>query len=381
MADLKRNEYKEVLMYIIRKVRIKSYEKGIYFKNGELKAILDPGVHWVGYWMGNGSIEIVSQRDPWLTHEKLDIIVKSGLLGDEALTIDLNDTQRALVWIDNRFSSVLSPGLYAIWRGAREVRVEIVEAKEALFRHDDLEVILKSGRIDAALNMLNVEPGNVAVYFQNGAFAEVLGPGQYAFWKNTGKVKIFPIDMRETVLDISGQDIMTSDKVTLRMNAVINYRVTDALKSVNSVDDSRQALYREAQLALRALVGAYALDDFLTEKNALAGELHEMVRKSVGKFGLEVLSVGIRDIILPGDMKKLLNKVTEAKKAAEANLISRREETAAMRSQVNTARLIESNPTLMRLRELEVLETVARTSKLNIVLGDKGLKDRLVNMI
>ena len=96
---------------------------------------------------------------------------------------------------------------------------------------------------------------------------------------------------------------------------------------------------------------------------------------------MEIVTVGIRDIILPGEMKELLNKVTEAKKAAEANFIVRREETAAMRSQANTARLLADNPTLMRLRELEVLEKVAASSKLNVVLGDKGLADRVVNLL
>jgi regulator of protease activity HflC (stomatin/prohibitin superfamily) len=90
---------------------------------------------------------------------------------------------------------------------------------------------------------------------------------------------------------------------------------------------------------------------------------------------------GIRDVILPGDMKDLMNKVTEAKKAAEANLIARREETAAMRSQANTAKLLEGSPTLMRLRELEVLEKVATSGKLNVVLGEKGLAERVVNLL
>ena len=86
-------------------------------------------------------------------------------------------------------------------------------------------------------------------------------------------------------------------------------------------------------------------------------------------------------MILPGDMKDLMNKVTEAKKAAEANLIVRREETAAMRSQANTAKVLEGNPTLMRLRELEVLERVATSGKLNVVLGEKGLAERVVNLL
>ena len=105
------------------------------------------------------------------------------------------------------------------------------------------------------------------------------------------------------------------------------------------------------------------------------------MRRRAGELGLEVVSVGIRDVILPGDMKDLMNKVTEARKAAEANLIARREETAAMRSQANTAKLLADNPTLMRLRELEVLERIATDGKLNIILGEKGLTDRVLNLL
>jgi len=146
-------------------------------------------------------------------------------------------------------------------------------------------------------------------------------------------------------------------------------------------DGAKQSLYREAQLALRAVIGTRDLDSFLTDKDAVTSEFEEQVRQRAGDLGLEVVSVGVRDVILPGDMKDLMNKVTEAKKAAEANLISRREETAAMRSQANTAKLLADNPTLMRLRELEVLERIATTGNLNVVLGEKGLADRVVNLL
>ena len=113
----------------------------------------------------------------------------------------------------------------------------------------------------------------------------------------------------------------------------------------------------------------------------MASEIEQSVRQRAGELGLEIASVGIRDVILPGEMKDLMNKVTEAHKAAEANLIARREETAAIRSQANTARLLAESPTLMRLRELEVLEKIAASGKLNIVMGEKGLADRVVNLL
>ena len=106
-----------------------------------------------------------------------------------------------------------------------------------------------------------------------------------------------------------------------------------------------------------------------------------MVGKGAGWVGLEVTSLGLRDLILPGEMRALMNRVTEAKKAAEANLIARREETAAMRSQANTAKILEANPTLMKLRELEVLEKVANQSNLSVVLTESGLSDRVLKMI
>jgi regulator of protease activity HflC (stomatin/prohibitin superfamily) len=247
--------------------------------------------------------------------------------------------------------------------------------------HPDLPVIARNASALNTLEQCTVEANHVGVLFIDGDYTETLAPGRYAFWKNVAQVKLVPVDLRECTLDIGGQELMTADKVTLRLNAVATYRVVDARKAVTTVDDARQTLYREAQLALRAVVGARELDAFLTGKDAVAEELQELVRRRAGQFGLEVLAVGIRDVILPGEMKELLNKVTEARKAAEANLIVRREETAAMRSQANTARLLADNPTLMRLRELEALEKIAAANKLNVVLGEKGLTDRVVNLL
>ena len=113
----------------------------------------------------------------------------------------------------------------------------------------------------------------------------------------------------------------------------------------------------------------------------MAEDLEGIIKDRAAAFGIDVVSIGIRDVILPGDMKDMMNKVIEAQKAADANLIMRREETAAMRSQANTAKLLDNNPTLMRLRELDVLEKIAGNSKLSVVLGEKGLADRVVNLL
>lgn len=129
------------------------------------------------------------------------------------------------------------------------------------------------------------------------------------------------------------------------------------------------------------MIGALELDSVLNEKENVSNDLIAAIQDNAQALGIQVKSVGIRDIILPGDMKELMNKVIEAKKAAESNLIMRREETVAMRSQANTAKILDNNPTLMRLRELDILEKVVSNSKMSVVLGEKGLADRVVNLL
>jgi regulator of protease activity HflC (stomatin/prohibitin superfamily) len=373
-------------MLFLKRYKIRTYEMGLLFREGEFRGLLAAGTHWFVDLLGKVKVDIVSRRDPWLVHEKLDLIVKSGALGERAIVLELSDVERALVWIENRFSHILPAGQYAYWTGQKQVRVEVIDARRIRFEHDQFKVVVRSAFASRLLDVCTVERDHVGVLFIDGRFVETLAPGEYAFWKGPAEARMVEVDLRETMVDVSGQEIMTADKVTLRLNAVVTYKVADARKAISQTDDVRQALYRETQLVLRGVVGARELDQFLADKDAVAKEIEDNVRRRAGELGLEIASVGIRDVILPGDMKELMNKVTEARKAAEANLIARREETAAIRSQANTAKLLADSPTLMRLRELEVLEKVASAGKLNIVIGDKslgekGLTDKIVSLL
>lgn len=366
---------------MFKKIHIRSYEIGLKFRDGEFVGLLGPGKRYVFTQFGKYQVRVVSMRDPELADEQLDVIVNSGVLSGLAEVIDLKDQQRGLVWIDGRFNRVLGPGLYVYWNSIRNVRVETVTTEHAQLQHKELPAIVRGGDAVRLLDVWKVERDHVGVLFLDGRFAGELAPGLYAFWKGAADARVVEIDMRETQIDVSGQEIMTADKVTLRMNAVITYIVRDARRAVSVSTDVRQSLYRETQLALRSAIGARDLDAFLAGKDDLIEELETSVRDRADALGLQVSTVGIRDVILPGDMKDLMNKVTEAKKAAEANLIRAREETAAMRSQANTAKLLADNPTLMRLRELEVLEKIASAGNMSIVLGERGLADRVVNLL
>jgi regulator of protease activity HflC (stomatin/prohibitin superfamily) len=366
---------------LFRRFKVREHERGLLFADREFEAVLRPGRHWAWDPLRKLRLDVVSVREAWLTHKDLDVIVKSGALDDEARVVDLKDHERAVVWVDGRVNAVLKPGLYALWTVFHDVRVDVFDARAVRFAHDDLAAIAQARGAAALLEVVTVEAGHAGLLFKDGRHEATLAAGVYAVWKGVSTARILDVELREQVVDVAGQEIMTADKVTLRLNAVVTFKVADPLKAVTTVEDYRQALYREAQLALRGVVGTRELDALLGDKDAVARELDGIVRARVGGFGLEVVALGIRDVILPGEMKDLMNKVTEARKAAEAALITRREETAAMRSQANTARILESSPTLMRLRELEVLEKVSEKANLTVVLGEKGLAERVVKLL
>ena len=365
----------------VRVVELADHERAFVFIDGKFDRILKPGTHVLWVALRKVRVDVVDTREPVYASADLPRIARGNTLEDEATVLDLADHQRGLVWADARFRVALRPGLYLLWKGMNDVRVEVVDASGVVFAHRDLSAILQTGS-QYVLNQFTIEAGQLGLWFLDGKLGGVLKPGTHAFWTGVGKLKLLQVELRERTLDISGQEIMTNDKVTLRMNALLTYRVTDALKSVTVTEDAAQALYREAQLALRAVVGARELDALLTDKDAVALELEKIVKDKAPEFGLEVRSLGIRDIILPGEMKELMNKVTEARKAAEASLINRREETAAMRMQANTAKILENQPVLMKLRELEVLEKIAEKSNLTVVLGESGgLNDRVMKLL
>jgi len=366
---------------MLKRINIPPHNRGFLFRNGELIEVVKPGVQWKFDPLFRLRVQVVTPREPWLVHPDLEVIARNGILRDETITLDLRDHERALVWIDGRFDRIVGPGLYVLWTPEHDVRVEVIDAREMQFVHSELAVIVRSRNASTLLEVVDVEAGQAGLWFRDGVHQATLAPGTYAFWKGVARLRTVVVDLREQVLDISGQEIMTSDKVTLRLNALVAFRIVDPLRSVAEVEGVAQAVYRAAQLALREAVGVRELDALLAARDALGSELAERIALRATELGVAIVTAGVRDVILPDEMKELLNKVTEAKKAAEASLITRREETAAMRMQANTAKILESSPTLMKLKELEVLEKVAGKANLTVVLGEEGLANRVVRLL
>ncbi|HWL09054.1 MAG TPA: hypothetical protein VNQ76_11635, partial [Planctomicrobium sp.] len=183
-------------MFLMKRYKIRSYEMGLLFRDGEFRGLRTAGVHWFFDPLGKIRMDIVSQRDPWLTHDKLDLIVKFGALKDRAVVLDLKDHERALVWIENRFSHVLPAGLYAYWTGQKNVRVEVIDARTVRFQHDELKIMARSPLAQRVLDICTVERDKVGVLFIDGRYVETLTPGLYAFWKGQSDAKVVEIDLR-----------------------------------------------------------------------------------------------------------------------------------------------------------------------------------------
>jgi regulator of protease activity HflC (stomatin/prohibitin superfamily) len=214
-----------------------------------------------------------------------------------------------------------------------------------------------------------------ALHYVQGSLQGVLEPGRYVLWQHAGKqVHVTCVDMRRQELQLAGQELMTRDKVTLRLTLAIEYAVADPVVASHTISDVRNAVYLAVQLAARDYVSGVTLDELLEGRDAMTEYLMGQAVPKTATFGVRIERVGVKDIILPGDMKLLLNRVIEAEKEAAANVILRREETAATRSLANTAKVMADNPVLLRLKELESLKEIAgEIGEVRLVVGSDGL--------
>nr|WP_301334238.1 slipin family protein [Solimonas sp. SE-A11] len=162
--------------------------------------------------------------------------------------------------------------------------------------------------------------------FVDGKLLRVLQPGAYAFWNFQKNVSVELIELRLQSLEVSGQELLTRDKVSLRVNLSATIRVSDPVAARTKVAKYMDYLYRELQFGLRRSVGLKTLDELLADKAAMDGKIFAYVAGRVLALGVELLGVGVKDLILPGEMKEILNSVVQAEKAAQANVIRRREE-------------------------------------------------------
>jgi regulator of protease activity HflC (stomatin/prohibitin superfamily) len=202
--------------------------------------------------------------------------------------------------------------------------------------------------------------------YRDGKLERVLEPGRYTFWAGA-RVDAIKVSLRETSHVVAGQGILTADRIEVRISLVAQYRVIDPVRAIQSVENYVEQLHQELQLALRDAIAARTLDQGLDNRAEIAAELQRVVGESAQRYGVELSRVGVRDVILPGEVRQVMMKEVEADRAGRAELVKARHEVAAARARANTARVLAENPDVARLQEIEALVNLAGKNG-NVVL-------------
>jgi regulator of protease activity HflC (stomatin/prohibitin superfamily) len=342
-------------------------QRAVLLRDGTPERVLAPG-HYA-FWGKQNKLLTWKLDDLvfWAQPEVLAMLPQAWFE-----TIHLAATQRAVIFRDDKPKLFLRPGIHRVWTLDPMVAVRVFDVTEAAPEMtDELRAVIPGAEIVEA----QVRQFEKGLKYVQGRFEGILEPGRHAFWNHpAARVAVAVIDTRVQQLKIDGQELMTRDKVTLRLTLTAEYAPADAPTTVHAVADVKDALYLAVQLAAREYVAGVTLDELLEGRDALTRYLEAQVLPRAEAFGVRLHRVGVKDVILPGEMKTLLNKVIEAEKAAAANVILRREDAAATRNMAQTAKVIAENPVLMRLKELETMKDIAeKIDEIKLVMGTDGL--------
>ena len=380
---------------LMKSIRVAETQRVLWFRDGNLMAVLTPGKY--AFWKRTRHLRFesyeVAAGEAVLSNAQYLVREHGEMLRQHLEVRELEQNQVALIFVNKLASRLALPGeVVALWKNSVETTVEIVDFAEKLAVPDKwMQAINRSADASAkatlktslqkAVVAITVDPGFESILLIDGEVNRTLTPGRYAFWKLGRDVKALPVDKRVQEIEINGQEILTRDRVSLRTNASLQYRVTDTVRAVIDTPDIVGLAYRAVQFALRRAIGSLTLDELLADKTKLGEDIQTDVDSELTTVGIAVTMVGIKDFILPGEMKTILNQVFEAEKVAEANAIRRRDDTQAVRALANTAKQLESNAMMARLKELEALQAVSsNVDTLNVYNGLEGVMGQMVTL-
>ena len=354
---------------IMKKVIINENQKGFLFKNGKYIRTVGAGKYLL--W-GGKTVEVSEYgKEIVCAGCPLDLLLEDEAFASQVSVTEVNDEEIVLHSVNGRFAGALCVrGKHAFWNGkdTHSFRTVDISSPEV---GEDIPRYLFETLHPALYEKIEVAEYQRGRLFLDNRFIRVLEPGTYYFWKTGVKVAVDTVDTRLTKMEITGQEIMTQDKVALRINFVCNYRVTDFVRILTEIDDYEEQMHVAAQLALRDYVGRYRLDEILENKDGLSRFVYEKLKEKESGLFVEIKDAGVKDIILPGEIREIMNTVLLAEKKAQANVITRREEVASTRSLLNTAKLMDENQTLYKLKELEYAERICENVG-NITLNGNG---------
>lgn len=354
-------------------VVVKDDERAFLYRDGRFERLLGPGRHSrldAGRALAAEVVKVVRAE---LAAERALLLekIEPTLAEQNLVIVQAGANEVAIVSFDGEPKHLVLPNTTrAFWKTLTQVDVEIIDTAADMRiakRHlDKLDV----ARVPVATSAV-VETHEAGLLVVDGELKGRLSSGRHAFWQVGRTVKVNRIDLRPQPLEVTAQEILTKDRVGIRVTLTAFYAIVDPERAAISSSDVPGTLYRLIQFAIREAVAARTLDEILAARDTIDNEVRAFVGKRAQELGAEVREIGVKDVILPGDVRELLNKVVEAERVAKANLIRRQEETAATRSLLNTSRLMEDNPLLLRLKELEALEKlVEKVGRIELHAGN-----------
>lgn len=338
------------------KMVVNENERGFLFENGRFKKFLQPGIHYVWGFLGQKAEKERAEGAVARDRIMLRLMMENEDFAASVISVSVPDGHIALHRTDGRIAGLLPAGEYYLWNIRQKHTFELLDISKPDTADIAPEIFLHIPQ--HFYTRVEVAQGECALLYFDGAFQRVLGSGSYYFWNCGIRVTFRIVDLRVQQLEVPGQEILTADKVSLRINFLCRYRVADAVKAAGELKDFTVQIYSAVQLALRRYVGKYRLDELLEQREEIAGFILEKLKAVQEALYVEFREAGIRDIILPGEIRDIMNTVLVAEKSAQANVIARREEVASTRSLLNTAKLLDENETLRRLKEMEYLERI-----------------------
>ncbi len=359
-------------------------EKALVYKDEKLVDVLGVGTYKMFHLFKNYRVERYPAKYNGIDGEKAQTLYRlfPEIVEKYFTVVALSDYERAYVSINGKFTDFMSLGEVKLYFKELAITVDRVDVKEAYkVSKTHMQYIDMLGSHIEGIKKHIVSDYETSYLYVDETLEEILDAGKHYFYTELRDITTKDVDRRIKELEITGQELLTSDKVTLRCNVTMHYKVTDGKTYLTAVDAPKEYLYKQLQFALRAHLGSMNIDEILKKQHSLSTEVLEKFHTICLAIGVEVDDVHIKDIILPGEMRDIFNQVIEASKRAEANNIQRREETAATRSLLNTAKLMNDNPALARLKELEALEKITHTvGTLNVYGGLDGVMNGLIDL-
>ncbi len=200
--------------------------------------------------------------------------------------------------------------------------------------------------------------------YQKGKLVKILDAGCHWFLRMYTVIQ--KVDIRPKVVTVPGQEILSSDGVTLKISIAAQYEITDPVVAINKTENYQEAVYLILQLAAREIIGSAAIDELMEKRSEFGKRLTESTKERIAALGVKLIAADIKDIMFPGELKNVFAQVVKARKEGLAILEKARGEAAALRNLANAASLVKDNPALMQLR---ILQTIGGTSGNTIMVG------------